>query len=98
MVLSIKTKYMSRLKQNRIIDNAIKSIASITQNQCSLSDSDLIVVNEASERLQRLKRKKGKTNEQIRDEIAKVIVLLIVFFAKDEAVVVKIPNDNSNTP
>lgn len=74
---------MSRLKQNRIIDNAIKSVASITQSQCSLSESDLIVVNEVLERLQFLKRKKGKTNEQIRDEIAKVVVLLIEFFAKD---------------
>ncbi len=98
MVLSLKTKYMSRLKQNRIIDNAINSIASITQNQCSLSDSDLIVANEASKRLQRLKRKKGKTNEQIRDEIAKVIVLLIIFFAKNKTVVTKMPNDNPNTP
>lgn len=74
---------MSRLKQNRIIDNAIKSVASITQSQCSLSESDLIVVNEVLERLQFLKRKKGKTNEQIRDEIANVVVLLIEFFAKD---------------
>lgn len=89
---------MSRLKQNRIIDNAIKSIASITQSQCSLSESDLIVVNEVFERLQFLKRKKGKTNEQIRDEIAKVVVLLIEFFAKDQIVETKMPNDNPNTP
>ncbi len=83
MVLSQNNIYMSRLKQNRIIDNAIKSVASITQSQCSLSESDLIVVNEVLERLQFLKRKKGKTNEQIRDEIANVVVLLIEFFAKD---------------
>lgn len=89
---------MSRLKQNRIIDNAIKSVASITQSQCSLSESDLIVVNEVLERLQFLKRKKGKTNEQIRDEIAKVVVLLIEFFAKDQIVETKMPNDNPNTP
>ena len=89
---------MSRLKQNRIIDNAIKSVASITQSQCSLSESDLIVVNEVLERLQFLKRKKGKTNEQIRDEIAKVVVLLIEFFAKDQIVETKMPNDIPNTP
>ena len=75
---------MSRLKQNRIIDNAIQSIASITKSQCSLSEKDLIVYNEALERLQFLKRKKGKTNEQIRQEIVKVVVLLIEFFAKDQ--------------
>jgi hypothetical protein len=84
MSLSLKTSKMSRLKQNQIIDNAIQSVASITETQCSLSEKDLIVLNEALERLQFLKRKKGKTNEQIRLEIAKVIGLLIEFFAKDQ--------------
>lgn len=74
---------MSRLKQNQIIDSAIQSVASITESQCSLSEKDLIVFNEALERLQFLKRKKGKTNEQIRQEIAKVVELLIEFFAKN---------------
>ena len=84
MPLSLKTSKMSRLKQNQIIDNAIQSVASITESQCSLSEKDLIVLNEALERLQFLKRKKGKTNEQIRQEIAKVVGLLIEFFAKDQ--------------
>ncbi len=84
MSLSLKTSKMSRLKQNQIIDSAIQSIASITESQCSLSEKDLIVLNEALERLQFLKRKKGKTNEQIRQEIAKVVGLLIEFFAKDQ--------------
>jgi hypothetical protein len=75
---------MSRLKQNQIIDNAIQSVASITESQCSLSEKDLIVLNEALEKLQFLKLKKGKTNEQIRQEIAKVVGLLIEFFAKDQ--------------
>jgi len=74
---------MSRLKQNRIIDSAIKSVASITESQCSLSESDLIVVDEALQRLQLLKKKKGKTNGQIQDEIVAVILLLIKFFSKD---------------
>ena len=89
---------MSRLKQNRIIDNAIKSVASITQSQGSRSESDLILVNEVLERLKFLKQKKGKTNEQIRNEIAKVVVLLIEFFAKDQIVETKMPNDNPTTP
>ena len=74
---------MSRLKQNQIIDNAIQSIASITQSQCSLSEQDLIVLNEALERLQFLKRKKGKTNKQIQEEIAKIVEILIRFFTQD---------------
>lgn len=81
MVLSLKTKYMSRLKQNRIIDSAINSIASITKSQCSLSETDVKVADEAVTRLQRLKRKKGKTNEQIRKEINAVVFLIINLFA-----------------
>jgi hypothetical protein len=81
MVLSLKTKYMSRLKQNRIIDSAIDSIASITKSQCSLSETDVKVVDEAVTRLQSLKRKKGKTNEQIRQEINAVVFLIINLFA-----------------
>lgn len=71
---------MSRLKQNQIIDNAIQSIASITKNQCSLSEQDLTVLDEALERLQFLRRKKGKTNKQIQEEIAKSVELLLKFF------------------
>lgn len=71
---------MSRLQQNQNIDRVILSITSITKSQCSLSEQDLTILNEALERLQFLKRKKGKTNEQIRIEIAKVIVLLTKFF------------------
>ena len=84
MSLSLKTSKMSRLKQNQIIDNAIQSVASITEGQCSLSGKDLIVLNEALERLQFLKRKKGKTNEQIRNEIVLVVGLLIDYFSKDQ--------------
>lgn len=74
---------MSRLKQNQIIDNAIQSIASITKSQCSLSEQDLIVLNEALERLQFLRRKKGKTNKQIQEEIAKSVELIVKFFTQD---------------
>ncbi len=76
------TSKMSRLKQIQIIDDAIQSIASITESQYSLSESDLIVVNEALKRLQFLKRKKGKTYKQIRNEIVEVIVLITNIFAK----------------
>ncbi len=74
---------MSRLNQNQIIDDAIHSIAFITKSQCSLSEQDLTVLNEALERLQFLKQKKGKTNEQIQIEIAKTVELLIKFLTQD---------------
>lgn len=71
---------MSRLKQNQNIDNLIQGITVITESQCSLSEQDRNVLNEALERLQNLKRKKGKTNQQILEEVAKVIALLTKFF------------------
>ena len=71
---------MSRLKQNQNIDNLIQSIRFITESQCSLSEQDNMVLNEALKKLKSLKRKKGKTNQQILDEIAKVIELLTKFF------------------
>jgi len=71
---------MSRLKQNQNIDNLIQGITVITESQCSLSEQDRVVLNEALERLQNLKRKKGKTNQQILEELAKVIELLTKFF------------------
>ncbi len=71
---------MSRLKQNQNIDNLIQGVRVITESQCSLSEQDRNVLNEALERLQNLKRKKGKTNQQILEEIAKVIALLTKFF------------------
>lgn len=74
---------MSRLKQIQIIDSAIQSIASITKSQCSLSVQDITVLNEALERLQFLRRKKGKTNKQIQEEIAKSVELLVKFFTQD---------------
>jgi ABC-type phosphate transport system auxiliary subunit len=84
MVLSLKTILnMSRLQQNQTIDSAIQSIVTVTQSQCSLSEQDLIVLNEALERLRFLKQKKGKTNEQIRTEIAKTVELLIKFLTQD---------------
>lgn len=71
---------MSRLKQIQNIDNLIQSITVIAGSQCSLSEQDRVVLNEALERLQNLKRKKGKTNEQILQEYVKVIELLTKFF------------------
>lgn len=71
---------MSRLKQIQNIDNLIQGITVIAESQCSLSEQDRVVLNEALERLQILKRKKGKTNEQILQEFVKVIELLTKFF------------------
>lgn len=75
---------MGRLKKNQNIDSIIESIIAITESQCSLSGQDLMVLNEALAKLQLLKRKKGKTNEQILSEVAAIISLLVVFFAESK--------------
>lgn len=74
---------MSRLKQNQSIDSVINCINTIVKSQCSHSETDLILLNEALERLENLKRKKGKTNGQIRQEITHVIGSLLIFFMKN---------------
>ena len=71
---------MSRLKQNRNIDSLIQGIETIKKSQCSLSEDDFNVLDEALEMLLILKRKKGKTNEQILREIVKIVQLLSTFF------------------
>jgi hypothetical protein len=71
---------MSRLKQNQNIDNLILGIAVVAESQCSLSEEDKIVLNEVTERLQILKRKKGKTNAQIQCEFVKIVELLLKYF------------------
>lgn len=71
---------MSRLKQNQNIDSLIHSITTISKSQCSLSEQDKIVLNEALKRVQILRRKKGRTNEQVLKEVAKIIELLTKFF------------------
>jgi len=71
---------MSRLKQNRNIDSLIINIHSIKESQCSLSEKDVKILNEALSILQNLKKKKGKTNEQILIEVVKIVELLTKFF------------------
>jgi acetyl-CoA carboxylase alpha subunit len=79
-LLSLKAINMPRLKQIQTIDNLIQSIKIIAESQCSLSEQDNYVLNEALKRLQSLNRKKGKTNKQILKEFAKVVELLNSFF------------------
>lgn len=71
---------MGRFKRNQNIDSLILGIKTITENQCSLSKQDLNVLDEALKSLQVLKQKKGATNEQILNEVVKVIGHLNQFF------------------
>lgn len=71
---------MSRLKRNQNIDGLILCIQTIAKSQCSLSERDLIVLNEVFSKLQFLKRKKGLTNKQLQKEVVKIVELIIKFF------------------
>lgn len=72
---------MSRLKQSRNIDRLYKDIRSIRESQCSLSDEDQACLDQALSRLDKLKRKKGRTNEQILSEITEVIALIVKYLS-----------------
>lgn len=75
---------MSRIKQAQSIDSLIQGIKTITQNRCSLSETDLTVLTQAETLLNELKRKKGRTNEQILQCVVDVVVLLSKFFSNSD--------------
>ena len=74
---------MSRLKQIQNIDRLIQNITSITESRCSLSEKDLTILNEALSLLTNLKRKKGKTNEEVLQALVPIFELLVKFFTED---------------
>jgi len=83
VVLQLILIIMSRLRQNQNIDELILSISSIVENRCSLSDKDLLILNEALCQLENLKRKKGKTNKEILQVVVQIVDLLSCFFKND---------------
>lgn len=70
---------MSRLKRLQNIDGLKISLQTILQNQCSLSESDVNLLNNAVAKLNRLRTKKGLTDKQYQTEIADIIDLIIKF-------------------
>lgn len=71
---------MSRKKRNNLVDGLINSIEDIkSMSQCSLSVTDLMVLNEAIEKLQELKTKKGLTNKHLQPQIVEVVELITFY-------------------
>jgi hypothetical protein len=85
--LATKNIDMSRLKQNQNIDRLILSINSIVENRCSLSEKDVKILIESQNLLKNLKKKKGKTNEDILSTVVNVLILLSSLFRNDSEVV-----------
>lgn len=73
---------MSRLKRLRNINGLNEILETIIKNQCSLSEIELNLLNEALAKLDRLKSKKGLTNKQYLVEISDIINLITLFLTK----------------
>ncbi len=71
---------MSRLQQSQNIDSLVQGINAILENRCSLSEEDILILNDAKTQLELLKRKKGKTNKDVLKAVVKVVELLSSFF------------------
>lgn len=72
---------MSRLKRHRNMDALINMIEGIKKSQCSLSEQDLIVLNDVIAKLQRLKKKKGLTDKHLKQEVTEIVLLFLKFLS-----------------
>lgn len=73
---------MSRLKRLRNINGLIEILQTIIKNQCSLSEIELNLLNEAIAKLNRLKSKKGLTDKHYQIEISDIVELIVNFLTK----------------
>jgi hypothetical protein len=71
---------MARIRQIQNIDVLIENINAILQNRYSLSDEDVKILEEALALLKSLRKKKGRTSEQVLQVIVDVVSLLTKFF------------------
>lgn len=70
---------MSRIKRLQNIDGLLHALT-IAMNQCSLSENDVNLFNDAIAKLNRLRTKKGLTDKQYKSEVSEIIQLLNIFF------------------
>jgi len=70
---------MSRLQRLQSINGLSKILQSIAKNQCSLSETDINLLNNAIAKLDRLRKKKGLTNKHYKLEITDVVELILKF-------------------
>ena len=70
---------MSRIKRLQNINDLIESLQIITKSQCSLSESDINLLNDAVAKLNKLKTKKGLTDKHYQIEIVDIVELINKF-------------------
>lgn len=73
---------MSRLKRLRNINGLIEILKTIAMNQCSLSETDVNLLNEAIAKLDGLKTKKGLTDKHYQIEITDIVKLINEFLTR----------------
>ena len=73
---------MSRLKRLRNFDGLVETLQTIAKSQCSLSEIELNLLNEAIAKLNKLKTKKGLTDKHYQIEISDIVELIIKFLTK----------------
>jgi hypothetical protein len=70
---------MSRKKRLQSIDGLQNVLVTIATNQCSLSENDENLLNDAIAKLNRLRIKKGLTDKHYKSEISDIVDLIIKF-------------------
>ncbi len=70
---------MSRVQRIQNIDGLRETLQTILKSQCSLSESDVNLLNEAVAKLNRLRTKKGLTDKHYQMEVADIVELIIKF-------------------
>lgn len=73
---------MSRLQRLQNINGLTETLQSIAKSQCSLSETDVNLLNEAIAKLNRLKKKKGLTDKHYQLEITDVVELIFKFLTQ----------------
>ncbi len=70
---------MSRKKRLQSIDGLQNVLVTIATDQCSLSENDVNLLNDAIAKLNRLRIKKGLTDKHYKSEISDIVDLIIKF-------------------
>lgn len=70
---------MSRKKRLQNVDGLQNVLVTIATNQCSLSENDVKLLNDAIAKLNRLRIKKGLTDKHYKSEISDIVDLIIKF-------------------
>ena len=70
---------MSRLNRLQNIDSLSTVLQTIKKSQCSLSEGDTNLLNDAIAKLNRLKKKKGLTDKHYQTEVCNIVSLILKF-------------------